>query len=311
MLERHKAFSHSRPLRWVGWLTLAAACVADNAQAFSHVVQPGETLAQIAGRYYGDPKLEVVLVGANVLDAYGGTIIRSGMRLEVPAPLFYRVVPGETWYDLGIRWLGDRRRADLLAVINDAVAWIAPVPGREILIPPVISHVCVEGDTLNSVWDRYMPDPTRAWELNNYNFREGLTVRRGEVLLVPVPHLRLSSEGKRAARAALGEVAAQAAGATRDLQQRADNEIPELSTDLRRGEYAGAVARGNRLLGMGQLTSIQLALVHRALLEAYVALDAWSAATAACTAWRAVEPSPHLDPRRVSPKVRAACGLHE
>src|SRR6516162_11324328 len=84
----------------------ATILLSTRALAFPHVVEPGETLAQIAQRVYGDAKLETVLVGANALDSQGGTIIARGMRLEVPAPGHHTVVQGETWADLALLWLG-------------------------------------------------------------------------------------------------------------------------------------------------------------------------------------------------------------
>lgn len=290
-------------------LALSAGVVPESdAAAFTHVVMPGETLAQIAGRVYGDPKLEVVLVGANALDAQGGATIVAGMRIEIPAPGHHRVKKGETWYEIALASLGDKRRSDLLATINHGVAWIPPVEGQEILIPAVISHIAGEHDTENTIWDRYMPDPGLAWMLNNYNFREGIDVRRGEVILVPIPQLQLSEEGKAEARRADDRERAQGEGAKLDAQRKAEAELAPLLADVRYGRYAEALARGSRLLGTGVLTRPQLATVHRALLEAYVAFDATSAAIAACTAWRAVEPSPKLEPALVSPKIRAACG---
>ena len=59
--------------------------------------------------------------------------------------------------------------------------------------------------------------------------------------------------------------------------------------------------------GGGALTHPQLATIHRALLEAYVAIDARAAAAAACEAWKSNDPGAVLDPVRVSPKIRAAC----
>ena len=78
---------------------------------------------------------------------------------------------------------------------------------------------------------------------------------------------------------------------------------------MRYGRYAEAIARGNRMLGGGALTHPQLAAVQRALLEAYVALDARAQAASACAAWKSNEPNPVLDAVRVSPKIRAACGV--
>jgi LysM repeat protein len=287
---------------------MVTVVAAGDARAFPHVVKAHETLAQIANRVYGDPKYETILVGANALDAQGGTVIVPGMRLEIPAPEHHTIVHGETWADLAADWLGtnDIARADLLARTNHSVPWVPPVEGQEIEIPPVVAYIAGEGETVNSIAQRFWGDPNRGWELDPYNRREGVFVKRGEVVLIPLPHLKLTDAGKSEARAAAERQGA-SGGALLDQQQKADLELPQLLADVRYGRYVEALARGNRLLGSASLTHPQLATVHRALLEAYVAIDARPAAAAACAAWRANDPEGVLDPIRVSPKIRAAC----
>ena len=281
---------------------------AEPAGAFQHIVKPGETLAQVAERVYGDARRETVLVGANALDAQGGTVIAAGMRLEVPAPGHHTVIQGESWADLALSWLGtnDMARTELLAHANKGVPWVPPVEGQEIEIPAVVTYLAGEGETVNSLAARFWGDPNRGWELNSYNHRDGALVRRGEVMLIAMPGLRLTEAGRAEARAAAERDGA-SGGMALEQQRRGDAEPPQLLADVRYGRYAEAVARGNRLLGGGALTHPQLAIVHRALLEAYVALDARASAAAACAAWKSNEPSPVLDPIRVSPKIRAAC----
>jgi hypothetical protein len=285
-----------------------AAFTAGPVEGFSHVVRSGETLAQIAERTYGDARLEVALVGANALDVQGGTVIASGMRLEIPAPGHHTVLQGESWADLSVSWLGtaDGARTELLAHANKGVPWVPPVEGQEIEIPAIISYLAGDGETVNSIAARFWGDPNRGWELNPYNRREGVGVKRGEVVLVPMPSLHLTEAGKAEARTAAERDGA-SGGLALELQRKADSDLPQLLADVRYGRYTEAVARGNRLIGGGALTHPQLATVHRALLEAYVALDARAAAAAACAAWMSNEPAAILDPVRVSPKVRAAC----
>jgi hypothetical protein len=292
----------------VGAVAAAAVAASGDAGAFQHIVKPGETLAQVADRVYGDSKRETVLVGANALDVQGGTVISAGMRLEVPAPGHHTVIQGETWADLALYWLGtnDMARNELLAHANKGVPWVPPVEGQEIEIPAVLTYIAGEGETINGVAQRFWGDGARGWELNSYNHREGVPVRRGEVVLVPMPGLRLSEAGRAEARAAAERDGA-SGGMALEQQRKADAELPQLLADVRYGRYAEAVARGNRLLGGGALTHPQLAVVHRALLEAYVAIDARAPAAAACAAWRSPEPNAVLDPVRVSPKIRAAC----
>ncbi len=289
-------------------VVVATALTARPVEAFSHVVRPGETLAQIAERVYGDARLEIALVGANALDSQGGTVIAPGMRLEIPAPGHHTVMQGESWADLSISWLGtaDGARTALMAHANKGVPWVPPVEGQEIEIPAVISYLAGDGETINSVAGRFWGDPNRGWELNSYNRREGIIVKRGDVVLVPMPGLHLTEAGKAEARSAAERDGA-SGGLALELQRKGDSELPQLLADVRYGRYAEAVARGNRLLGGGALTHPQLATVHRSLLEAYVALDAKSAAAAACAAWMSNDPAASLDPVHVSPKVRAAC----
>jgi hypothetical protein len=283
-------------------------CCAPQAAAFSHVVKPGETLAQIAEHVYGDTRFEVALVGANALDVQGGTVIAPGMRLEIPAPGHHTVMQGESWSDLALAWLGttDGARTELLAHANKGVPWVPPVEGQEIEIPAVIAYLAGEGETINSIAARFWGDPLRGWELNAYNRRPGIIVKRGEVVLVPMPGLKLTEAGKGEARGAAERDGA-SGGLALELQRKADADFPQLLADVRYGRYAEAVARGNRLLGGGALTHPQLATVYRSLLEAYVALEARASAAAACAAWKSNDPSATLDPVRVSPKVRAAC----
>jgi LysM repeat protein len=292
----------------VGVVLSAAVAASTDAAAFQHIVKPGETLAQVADRVYGDAKLETVLVGANALDVQGGTVISPGMRLEVPAPGHHTVMQGETWSDLALSWLGtnDMARNELLARANKGVPWVPPVEGQEIEIPAVVTYIAGDGETVNAIAQRFWGNANRGWELNTYNRREGVGVRRGEVVLVPMPGLRLSEAGRAEARAAAERDGA-SGGMVLEQQRKADAELPQLLADVRYGRYAEAVARGNRLLGGGALTHPQLAVVHRALLEAYVAIDARAPAAAACAAWRSNEPTGVLDPVRVSPKIRAAC----
>lgn len=296
------------------WLTTAIALLAPaRASAFGHIVRPGETLAQIAIRVYGDSKREVVLAAANALDSQGGSAIVAGMHIEIPAPGFHRISAGETWGDLALLWLGDTKRADVLARVNQAVSWVPPVDGKEIQIPYALTIIAAEGDRMDQIASRYLNDPNRAWELDAYNGRKasplGTTVplKRGDVILVPLVDLQLTDAGKKEARLGSDREHGEGAGNTLEAQRHADQELPLLLADVRGGRYVDAVSRGNRVLGSGELTKTQLAILHRALLEGYVALEASGAAAGACAAWRLVDPAFKLDPVTVSPKIRAAC----
>jgi nucleoid-associated protein YgaU len=289
---------------------LAVGLAADDASAFTHVVSQGETLAQISTRYYGTPRFETALVGANALDAHGGSAVVAGQPIEIPAPSHHRAAEGDTWPELAKKYLGDGRRAETLARANGGVSWVPPAGGQEIEVPAVIAVIASESDTMPGLAQRYLGDANKAWELDAYNNRKGeQRLLRGEIVLVPLLDMALTEEGKRDARAAAERVRTEGGGQAYEAQRRAEADIPPLLADVRAGRYVDAVAKGNRLLGSGDLTKPQLASIHRALLEAYVALEAPGLAAGSCAAWKAaVAPGEvKLDARSTSPKIRSAC----
>ncbi|HEX7601548.1 MAG TPA: LysM domain-containing protein [Polyangiaceae bacterium] len=290
--------------------SLAAVLAATKAHAFVHIVRPGETLSQISTRVYGDARLELVIADANALDVQGGSGIVPGMRLEIPACSFHRVLERETWPSLAREYLGDSGRADELALINGGLAWIAPSPEQEVKLPYVLTHIAAEGDTTTKLAHRYLGDANFGWKIDAFNGRKEWKLVRGDVVLVPLAALDLTEAGKAEAAQAQTRDRSQAAGASLELQRKVDAELPPLLADVRAGRYVEAVGRGSRLLGLGELSRVQLATIYRALLEAYVALEAHGSAAAACADWMKNEPHPVLDPMLVSPKIRAACAGH-
>ena len=69
----------------------------------------------MAIKFYGSARFETALVGANALDAHGGSAIVAGQPLEIPAPSHHRVEQNETWAELARIYLGDAKRAETLA----------------------------------------------------------------------------------------------------------------------------------------------------------------------------------------------------
>jgi LysM repeat protein len=288
------------------WLVVMVVFVASDASGFVHVVRPKESLADIAKRMYGDAAHEGLLAGANALDVQGGSAIVPGMHLQVPACDYHQVTEHETWASIARDYLGDDKRADHLARVNDALAWVAPSSGQEVRIPYVLTYIAAEGDTTTGIARKYLGDPNKAWELDAYNDKKEWKLLRGDVVLVPISDLELTDVGRAEARGE-GRAHHEAGGTVMAQQRKFSVEVPALLADVRAGRYIDAVARGNRLLGHTDLTHAQLAAIERALIEAYVALDSVGPAALACDEWRKLEPGVTLDPTYVSPKIREAC----
>lgn len=280
---------------------------ARQASAFTHVVLPGETLASIAERIYGRIQYERILVIANELDVQGGVSIAAGMRLEIPAVSYRRVKKGDTWQTMAAELLGLPKRADVLAISNGTNPWLPADEGAEIVVPYNLRLIVTTPDTLPQVAYRYLGDAKKAWMLEQYNGMKSIELRRGDVVFVPLTDLPLTEDGKKEAALAAAAECSQSHGETRTGQKRVANELPLLISDVRGGRYVDALRRGTAFLSISELSTPELAVIHRQLLEVYVALGATGLASAACDAWRKADPTASLDPDWLSPKIIAAC----
>jgi LysM repeat protein len=276
----------------------------DDGRTFVHVVRPGETLASIAQRYYGDTRKESVLVAENGLTTQGGAAIVVGMRLAIPRVTYHRVRPGETWNELATKYYGDPRRAFLLMEANGGTAGEPPDVGAELVVPYPVRHVAAQGDTMARVATTYYGDGDQSRRLRRFNNVRGNRLARGNVVLVPLSDLKLSEEGRKSIEAEAG--AAPPEGEVRALQQRIDEQLPLLQEYLRAGSFTEVVAFGNQLLGGGRLTGNQIVTVQRHLAVAFVAHGRDDLAVHAFRQALELQPDLELDAMRTSPTVMQA-----
>jgi hypothetical protein len=287
-------------------LVWSSASASAQSGPFVHTVRPGETLASIAQRYYGDPRKESILVAENGLNAQGGAAIVVGLRLIIPFVTYHRVADGETWAMLAERFYGSADRAFLLIEENEGTAGDQPDVGAELMIPYPLRYTSEQSDNLRRIGMIYYrsdgPDAIR--KLRRFNGMRGIRPNRGQVVLVPLSNLTLSDEGREIVAGA-SPVAA-TGGETRELQQRIDEEMPRLREHIRRGRYTEAVSLGNRLLGSGRLTGNQIVSIQRELATAYVALNRADLAVQAFRTALRRQRDLELDVTRTSPVVLRA-----
>ncbi|MFK7984700.1 MAG: LysM domain-containing protein [Sandaracinaceae bacterium] len=288
----------------VGVLAHGPSVASANDSAFVHVVRPGETLASIAQRYYGDARRESVLVAENGLTTHGGAAIVVGLRLVIPWVSYHRVAAGESWASVATEHYGDPRRAGALIDANPQVSGNQPDEGAELLVPYPLRHVARQGDTMRRVALSYFGDQTESTRLMRFNSARRQRLARGQIVLVPLDDLLLSEEGRAVIAEATGETPT--GGEVRALQTRINAQLPELREHVRVGRYAQAVALGNRLLGAGDLTGNQIVTIHRELGTAFVALDRPALAVEAFVHALEAQPDLELDSARTSPTVLAA-----
>ena len=284
-------------------LTLGALGKA-RANTHTHVVRAGETLASIAQKYYGDPRRESVIVEENGLSGSASVPIVTGLRLSIPSVSYHRVVAGETWAMIAERYYGDPSRAFVITDSNRN-SRDQPAEGAELLVPYPLRHVAGQSDTLARISETYYHNADDgARLLRRFNGITSPRLSRDQVILVPLPDLVLSEEG-RAAVTATGATAP-STGAVRTMQDNIDSQLPALATHNRRGRFVEAVELGSRLLAYGELTGNQIVSIQRELATAYVALDRRELAVRAFRAALERQPDMQLDSARTSPTVMEA-----
>jgi len=286
-------------------MTLFAMRVQAHAAVYTHAVQEGDTLASIAQRYYGDPTREAVLREANRLKASGagGAGLTPGSWIFIPTVTYYRVGKDETWRSIAIRFYGQEARAAALIEANQGSRRVDPDEGTELLVPYPLRHVVAPGDTLAKIVKLYMvDDATSLRRLRQFN--PGAAIERGRVVLVPLFDLKLVAEGRAEASAVFAQAAG--GGASKSAQTEVESALPELIRQGQQAQFAEAVALGNRLLGLGSLTSTQVVTIQKELGVAYVALERPDLAEASFRAALALQPNLELDSVRTSPRVLEA-----
>jgi phage tail protein X len=288
-------------------LLLASPVGAD--PVISHVVRPGDTLASIAERYYGDPRRESVLVEENGLASEGGSSIVEGLRLVIPSVGYHTVQEGETWAELAKRFYGDARRAFVLLEANNGAPGAQPDPGAELLIPYPLRHVARQNETVREVAVEYYGRKTiktgtkRIFRFNSGRIRR-MRLQRGQIVLVPLEDLVLSEQGREFAKQQAAT--RQIGGEVRDRQAHIDSELPLLREHVSRGRYAETVALGSGLLGGGHLTGNQIVTIQKELAIAFVALGKEKMAAKAFAEALKRQPDLELDSITTSPKVLRA-----
>jgi len=285
----------------------APSLSAPSAAAFPHVVQPGDTLAKIAERYYGKLQLERVLSTANALDGARAGVLTPGMLLEVPALTYVTVGAGDTWKSLAQTHLGHEGRSILLAEINGQKPWIDPELGQIVRLPYNLTWRASGEESLATLAYRFLGSTKHAYRLVTYNDLDEDGPEKGQILLIPLSDLTLSAEGQAAARLAAARLIEQGESERYLRQQTSDQALREVALDVRAGRYLASLEKGVRLLEAGQLPEPSRAEVHRLLLETFVALGAVAAARTSCQSYLDTVEVPNLDPLLVSPKILGAC----
>ncbi len=285
-------------------LTVLLTCLVTlPAYGWTHMARTGETLEQLAVRYYGSTNKTMLLRAANGFVHPDDGRLYGGERVEIPELTHYRIQDGDTWELLADRFLSSPARAPFLAEMNGFEIDEMPPVGTIIKIPYHLRHIFAKGESLTTLVKIYYNKKRSVEWLRNYNGPNKRKYGQGEVVIVPLIDLVFTPEES----ARIDEFRANRYSEKDLREQNAEREaIANLKVFYESGRYVEIVAEASRLIGYGKLTVPQEIGVQNYLAYAYVALDEW--ALAVKTFQRALELQPEMELSTItnSPKVLGA-----
>lgn len=143
-----------------------------------------ETLSHIALIHYGDPKKMIYLTTVNGIG--DPDRLPSGKRLTIPVVETVKVQKGDDLARLAKRHLGDAKRADFLAWLNQIKDAKELKIGASLVIPFVLEHSVQEGQSMLDVARRYYWSTRPAGLLRKFNGRRTNALKPGESVAVPI-----------------------------------------------------------------------------------------------------------------------------
>jgi nucleoid-associated protein YgaU len=154
-------------------------------------IQDGDTLWRLAQWFYGDGRLNRVLVEINYLSNPDYLVV--GQELEIPYVTFrHQVTPGDTRRKLAQHYYNDELMAPVIEVANHA-GQRDLVVGEWLLIPDLANaghHTVVDGETLVVLAERWYGEPGLWPVIAVANNMINTDPQPGQVLIRPLLNRR-------------------------------------------------------------------------------------------------------------------------
>ena len=152
-------------------------------------VKPKDSLDLIAAEYYGDREGAVFIIAENKLKT--PVKLAPYTKLRIPVTRDIVTQKGDTFETLAETYLGDKKRAQILADFNELDVNETPATGTPLTIPFQISYTAQATETLASIATTFLDDPKQADFIRKYNFLDKTSLEKGESVLVPVLGVRV------------------------------------------------------------------------------------------------------------------------
>lgn len=202
-----------------------------------HRVKQGDSLELIAAEFYGDRTKAVFIMDENKMTH--ARPLKPGERLRIPVSREVTTAPGDTFESLAGTYLGSTRRGMFLADFNGISVDDSLPAGTVLTIPFTIVHTAAAAESLSDIAKAYFGDGKNAELLRRYNFLDRTSIDKGEPLIVPVYHVRLSA----ARMPALDAESKARRDHRREAAARAAKALPAARQAWKVGDFAGVKAQ--------------------------------------------------------------------
>jgi LysM repeat protein len=202
-----------------------------------HRVKPGDSLELIAAEFYGDRTKAVFIMVENRMTH--ARPLRPGERLRIPISREVTTAPGDTFESVAASYLGSARRGMFLADFNGMTPEDSIPAGTLLTIPFTIVHTAASTEAISDIAKAYFGDGKNAEMLRRYNFLDKPAIDKGEALIVPVYHVRLSA----AKMPALDAESKARRDHRREASARVAKALPAARQAWKDGDFAGVKAQ--------------------------------------------------------------------
>lgn len=271
------------------------------AKSFTRTLQKGVSVSDIAKRFYDREDFAVFIAAASEFKPYGDGSAGVGEVVVIPTTWTYRLRPDDTWGNLGKDYLGDSRRGSMLAKKNYKDPKKRVPSGHLINMPFHVPYKATSRVTLKNVARVFSVGLPRTGVrelermIKEYNHLKKPHLKAGQKILIPVFHVQV----KGALLATEGPIPDPGS------QRRAKAMAKTIEGHLSKGEYGKVIAIASESMQEIEGAPQVVAKIMLYLCTAGVALNQKALAQKAALKSLVLDSEITLDPRKISPKVRA------
>lgn len=266
-----------------------------NAQRVIHRVRFGETLTGISSYYYGTPLYGPIISQANGLNIRRH--LKVGEHIRVPSAWVYTVRKTTSLEAVTKQLLGHKNRWQTLVLINKLGRKKKILTGQQLLIPFILNHTVIPGETYTDLAKRYYGNPKLVGFITSYNLGSSNKLLAGTQIEIPISHVRITP-------LRLEELLNQRVlGIDHQPEQEEREALQETNALLRGGHYWRVPLRLLQFFARDQVADAQTAEVFKLLGIAYVALDQNELAIRSFQEALMHQPTLNIDLVTSSPKI--------